>query len=75
MREHSVGEVRLELSIKILFGINIDEANTSVSILIIDIGILNNDMVLRSFLQMRRWDMDGSFVIKLRWLIDDLAIN
>lgn len=46
MREHSIGKVWFKLSIKVLFGINIDKANAAITILIVKIGILNGDIIM-----------------------------
>lgn len=75
MREHSIGKVWFKLSIKVLFGVNIDKANASITILIVKIGILNGNIILPTILQVRSWDMNGSFVVKFRWLLDDLVID
>jgi len=43
--KYPVGKVRLKLSIKILFGINIDKAAASTSIIVILVSVLNSNMV------------------------------
>ncbi len=45
----SVGKVRFELGVKILFCVNINKAAASTSIIIVFVSILNSDMILSYF--------------------------
>ncbi len=56
----SVGVVRFELGVKILFLVHIDEAHTSTSVVVVKVFVLNGNMVF-SFLEFRDIQENESF--------------
>ena len=70
--EDSVGIIRFELSVKILFFINIDEADAATSIIVVKVSVLNGNMV-DAFLEFRNVQENESFgVIERSFLaVDD----
>ncbi len=58
--KNSIGIIRFELSVKILFFVNIDKANTSTSIVVVQVSVLDGDMV-KPFLEFRDFKENESF--------------